>query len=472
MPPKAKPDTAAYQKLKKDIKEGTIGTLYVFHGEEAYLRDFYLGQLKKKLLPAGMEEFNLHTLSGKEFDVKTLAQLVDCLPMMSERTLIVVNDYDIYKGDKDALAAVLRELPDYVCLVFVYDLIEYKADARTKLAALLKEKGSVVPFNRQGQGDLVDWISRRFKAMDHDIGTEDAKYLIFLCGDLMNNLISEIGKIGSYAAHHRVTRQDIDAVAVTYAPGLIGALLVGVSFAKSVAYGLGVPLIPVHHVRGHIAANYIAHPDLEPPFLCLCVSGGTTALVDVQDYTHFAVLGSTRDDAAGECFDKTARVLGLGYPGGGPMDKMAQGGNDKAFTFPKAHVADHPLDMSFSGLKTAVLNTIHNAQQKGDKLDLHDLAASFAAAVSDSLVPRVMAAARAKGYGQVAVAGGVAANRRIRADLQAACARSGARLYLPELKYCGDNAAMIGCQGFYEYQAGHTAGMELNAYANRDISLG
>ena len=199
MPPKAKPDTAAYQKLKKDIKEGTIGTLYVFHGEEAYLRDFYLGQLKKKLLPAGMEEFNLHTLSGKEFDVKTLAQLVDCLPMMSERTLIVVNDYDIYKGDKDALAAVLRELPDYVCLVFVYDLIEYKADARTKLAALLKEKGSVVPFNRQGQGDLVDWISRRFKAMDHDIGTEDAKYLIFQCGDLMNNLISEIGNFDTAA---------------------------------------------------------------------------------------------------------------------------------------------------------------------------------------------------------------------------------------------------------------------------------
>ena len=225
MPPKAKPDTAAYQKLKKDIKEGTIGTLYVFHGEEAYLRDFYLGQLKKKLLPAGMEEFNLHTLSGKEFDVKTLAQLVDCLPMMSERTLIVVNDYDIYKGDKDALAAVLRELPDYVCLVFVYDLIEYKADARTKLAALLKEKGSVVPFNRQGQGDLVDWISRRFKAMDHDIGTEDAKYLIFLCGDLMNNLISEIGKIGSYAAHHRVTRQDIDAVATPQLDAVLGELL-------------------------------------------------------------------------------------------------------------------------------------------------------------------------------------------------------------------------------------------------------
>ena len=205
MPPKGKADNTAYQKLKKDIKEGTIGTLYVFHGEEAYLRDYYLGQMKKKLLPAGMEEFNLHTMNGKEFDVKTLAQMVDCLPMMSERTLIVVSDYDIFKGDKDALAAVLRDLPDYVCLVFVYDLLEYKSDARTRLAALLKEKGSVVPVNRQGQGDLVDWISRRFRALDHDIGTEDAKYLIFLCGDLMNNLISEIGKIGAYARHHRVT---------------------------------------------------------------------------------------------------------------------------------------------------------------------------------------------------------------------------------------------------------------------------
>ena len=269
-----------------------------------------------------------------------------------------------------------------------------------------------------------------------------------------------------------MTKQDIDAVAVTYAPGLIGALLVGVSFAKSVAYGLGVPLIPVHHVRGHIAANYIAHPDLEPPFLCLCVSGGTTALVDVQDYTHFAVLGSTRDDAAGECFDKTARVLGLGYPGGGPMDKMAQGGNDKAFTFPKAHVADHPLDMSFSGLKTAVLNTIHNAQQKGDKLDLHDLAASFAAAVSDSLVPRVMEADRMLGYHKIAVAGGVAANSRIRADLERACHHAGAKLWLPPLSLCGDNAAMIGCQGYYEYLAGHTAGWDLNAKAVMDISLG
>ena len=267
-----------------------------------------------------------------------------------------------------------------------------------------------------------------------------------------------------------VDKSEIDAVAVTHAPGLIGALLVGVSFAKSVAYGLEVPLIPVHHVRGHIAANYIAHADLEPPFLCLCVSGGTTALVDVKDYTHFEVLGGTRDDAAGECFDKIARVLGLGYPGGGPMDKMAQGGKDKAYTFPRAHVADHPLDMSFSGLKTAVLNTVHNAQQKGEELDLHDLAASFAAAVSDTLVPRTMEANRMLGYNKIAVAGGVAANSRIRADLQRECEKVGAKLWLPPLSLCGDNAAMIGCQGYYEYQAGNTAGWDLNAKASLDIS--
>ncbi|MGN0985413.1 MAG: tRNA (adenosine(37)-N6)-threonylcarbamoyltransferase complex transferase subunit TsaD [Candidatus Enterenecus sp.] len=269
-----------------------------------------------------------------------------------------------------------------------------------------------------------------------------------------------------------ISKGDIDAVAVTYAPGLIGAVLVGVSFAKSVAYGLGVPLIPVHHVRGHIAANYIAHPDLEPPFLCLCVSGGTTAIVDVKDYTHFEVMGGTRDDAAGECFDKTARVLGLGYPGGAPLDKMAQGGNDSAFTFPIGHVADHPLDLSFSGLKTAVLNTIHNAQQKGEALDLHDLAASFSRAVSDSLIPRVMTANSMTGYNKIAVAGGVAANSRIRADLERACREAGAKLWLPPLSLCGDNAAMIGCQGYYEYLAGHTAGWELNARASLDISKG
>ena len=269
-----------------------------------------------------------------------------------------------------------------------------------------------------------------------------------------------------------VDKSEIDAVAVTHAPGLIGALLVGVSFAKSVAYGLGVPLIPVHHVRGHIAANYITHPDLEPPFVCLCVSGGTTALVDVKDYTHFEVLGGTRDDAAGECFDKVARVLGIGYPGGGPMDRLAHGGDDGRYELPRAHVAGHDLDMSFSGLKTASLNLIHNAQQKGEELNLPDFAASFGRAVSESLVPRVMAAARMRGYGRVAVAGGVAANSRIRADLQRECEKVGAKLWLPPLSLCGDNAAMIGCQGYYEYLAGNTAGWDLNARASLDISKG
>ena len=269
-----------------------------------------------------------------------------------------------------------------------------------------------------------------------------------------------------------ITRSDIDAVAVTYAPGLIGALLVGVNFAKSVAYGLNVPIIPVHHVRGHIAANYIAHPDLEPPFVCLCVSGGNTMIVDVKGYTDMEILGATRDDAAGECFDKVARVLGIGYPGGAPMDKLAQGGDDTRYELPRAHVADAPLDMSFSGLKTAVLNLAHNTAQKGEELDMKGLAASFAAAVSDTLVPRTMEAAKRCGYGKIAVAGGVAANSRIRADLEIACRQSGDKLFLPPLSLCGDNGVMIGCQGYYEYLAGKRGGMDLNAYATRDIKKG
>ena len=269
-----------------------------------------------------------------------------------------------------------------------------------------------------------------------------------------------------------LSKSELDAVAVTYSPGLIGAVLVGVNFAKGAAMSLNVPLIPVHHVRGHIAANYITHPDLEPPFVCLCVSGGTTAIVDVQSYTEMSILGSTRDDAAGECFDKVARVLGIGYPGGGPMDKLAQGGDDRRYDLPVAHVSGTELDMSFSGLKTASLNRIHNSQQKGEELNLADFAASFGRAVSDSLVPRILTAARQRGYRKVVAAGGVAANSRIRAGLQAACAKSGDKLFLPELRYCGDNAAMIGCQGFYEYQSGHTAGWDLNAYATRDIGVG
>ena len=269
-----------------------------------------------------------------------------------------------------------------------------------------------------------------------------------------------------------LTKADIDAVAVTYAPGLIGAVLVGVSFAKSVAYALQKPLIPVHHVRGHIAANYITHPDLEPPFVCLCVSGGNTMIVDVRDYTDMFILGATRDDAAGECFDKVARVLGIGYPGGAPMDRLAQGGDNKRYELPRSHVHDAPLDMSFSGLKTAVLNLAHNAGQKGEELDLPGLAASFGAAVSDTLVPRTMEAARQMGYGKIAVAGGVAANSRLRGDLEKACRKSGDKLYLPALSLCGDNGAMIGCQGYYEYLAGRRGSADLNAYATRDIGLG
>ncbi len=265
------------------------------------------------------------------------------------------------------------------------------------------------------------------------------------------------------------TRQDIDAVAVTYAPGLIGAVLVGLSFAKSVAYALNVPLIPVHHIRGHIAANYLAFPELEPPFLALAISGGNTLIVDVRDYTDMVILGATRDDAAGECFDKAARVLGLPYPGGKPLDELAQQSAGGVYQLPHAQVDGAPLDMSFSGLKTAVVNLAHHAEQVGQTLDGPALARDFTQAVSDTLVPRVAEAARQTGRKKIVAAGGVAANSLIRADLERVCGELGCQLYLPPLKLCGDNGAMIGAQGYYEYLAGHTAGMELNAYATRDI---
>ena len=266
------------------------------------------------------------------------------------------------------------------------------------------------------------------------------------------------------------TRADIDAVAASYAPGLIGAVLVGLSFAKSAAFGLGVPLIPVHHIRGHIAANYIAFPDLAPPFLTLAISGGNTLIVDVRDYTDMEILGSTRDDAAGECFDKAARVLGLSYPGGKPIDQLAQQSQGGVYALPHAQVDGAPLDMSFSGLKTAVVNLAHHAQQVGEELDRAALARDFTQAVSDTLVPRTMEAARKTGRKTIVAAGGVAANSIIRASLERACREAGCRLYLPPLSLCGDNGAMIGAQGYYEYLAGNTAGMELNAYATRYIS--
>ena len=266
-----------------------------------------------------------------------------------------------------------------------------------------------------------------------------------------------------------ITKADLDAIAVTYAPGLIGALLVGVNFAKAAALALNIPIIPVHHIRGHIAANYIAFPELEPPFVCLSVSGGNTLIVDVRDYTDMEILGATRDDAAGECFDKAARVLGLPYPGGKPMDLLAQQSQGGKYVLPRAHVDGAELDMSFSGLKTAVVNLAHNAQQKGEELDAAALARDFTKAVSDELVPRAMTAARMTGRRTLVAAGGVAANSIIRADLEEACRREGLRLFMPPLKLCGDNGAMIGAQGYYEYLAGRRAGLDLNAYATMDL---
>ncbi len=266
-----------------------------------------------------------------------------------------------------------------------------------------------------------------------------------------------------------ITRRDIDAVAASYAPGLIGAVLVGVNFAKACARALNVPLIPVHHIRGHIAANYLAYPELEPPFLCLAISGGNTILVDVRGYTDMKILGATRDDAAGECFDKTARVLGLPYPGGKPIDELSQTGDDTKYVFPVSHVDGNPYDMSFSGLKTAVINLVHNCEQKGEELDRASLAASFTKAVSDSLVPRTVLAAKELGYKKVVVAGGVAANSRIRADFKKAAQENGFELFVPPLRLCGDNGAMVGAQGYYEYLAGHTAHSDLNAYATMEL---
>lgn len=269
-----------------------------------------------------------------------------------------------------------------------------------------------------------------------------------------------------------ITKADLDAIAVTYAPGLIGALLVGVNFAKAAALALNIPIIPVHHIRGHIAANYIAFPELEPPFVCLSVSGGNTLILDVRDYTDTRIMGSSRDDAAGECFDKVARVLGMPYPGGKALDDKSKTGDPSAYHLPRSKVDGAPLDMSFSGLKTAALNIIHNAQQKGEELNIPDLCASFVSAVQDTLVPRTMEALKITGYQKLAIAGGVAANSHIRRAFERECKACGASLYMPPLSLCGDNGAMIACQGYYEYLAGHIAGQELNAIASLSAEKG
>ena len=259
--------------------------------------------------------------------------------------------------------------------------------------------------------------------------------------------------------------EEIDAIAVTYAPGLIGALLVGVNFAKGLAMSSGKPIVPVHHLRSHIAANYITSPELKPPFLCLIVSGGHSHIVEVKDYTDLHVLGRTRDDAAGEAFDKAARAMGMPYPGGVEMDRRAEGGNPNAFQLPHPTVDGAPYDYSFSGLKTAVINLIHNAEQKGQTLPTEDLAASFRKAVVDCLVKNFVKAAQDTGSTKLVIAGGVSANSLLRGRLYKECEARGWKFYMPELKLCGDNAAMVGAQGYYEYLSGNTAGFDLNACA-------
>ncbi len=262
---------------------------------------------------------------------------------------------------------------------------------------------------------------------------------------------------------------DVSAVAVTYAPGLIGALLVGVNFAKGLALSADLPLVPVHHLRGHIAANYLSHGELEPPFLCLVVSGGHSHIVDVGDYCTLDVVARTRDDAAGEAFDKAARAMGIPYPGGVELDKIAEGGDPGAYKLPRPRVEGSPLDFSFSGLKTAALNLLNSARQRGEEINVPNLCASYRRAVVEYLVDHFGTAVRESGAGRMAAAGGVSANRLLRRELEALSRETGAALYLPELRYCGDNAAMIAAQGYYEFINGHTAGMGLNAYPQMDI---
>jgi len=263
-----------------------------------------------------------------------------------------------------------------------------------------------------------------------------------------------------------VTFDDIDAIAVTYGPGLIGALLVGVSTAKALAFALKKPLVPVHHIKGHIMANFVAHKDLEPPFVCLVASGGHSHIVAVNDYTEFEILGQTRDDAAGEAFDKVARVLGLGYPGGPLIDKLAKEGDKDAIVFPRVQMGDNPLDFSFSGVKTAVINYLHKLEQNGEEYNKADVAASFQNAVTDVLCEHTISAAKMKNMNTITIAGGVAANSALREKMTVLAQKEGIRVLYPEPVLCTDNAVMIACAGYYGYIKGETAGMDLNAIAS------
>ena len=280
---------------------------------------------------------------------------------------------------------------------------------------------------------------------------------------------SIVGVVNEALEKADTTLDDIDAIAVTHAPGLIGALLVGVNFAKGLSLAKNKPLVPVHHLRSHIAANYISHEELKPTFLCLVVSGGHSHIVMVESYTKMRIVGRTRDDAAGEAFDKAARTMGIPYPGGIMLDKIAENGNDSAFTLPRPKVDDAPYDFSFSGLKTAVINIIHNMEQKGETVPVEDVCASFRKAVVNCLTTNFIKAAKDLGVTTLVTAGGVSANSLLRRELERECKENGFDLYMPDLSLCGDNAAMVGSQGYYEYLSGNIAELDLNAVATLPI---
>lgn len=279
--------------------------------------------------------------------------------------------------------------------------------------------------------------------------------------------IEKINQVIGEALHEaKVTLEDLDAIGVTYGPGLVGALLVGVAEAKAISFAKNIPLVGVHHIEGHIAANYVENPDLDPPFLCLVVSGGHTHLVIVKDYGEFEILGRTRDDAAGEAFDKVARAIGLGYPGGPKIDKLSKEGNPYAMDFPKAKIDDAPYDFSFSGVKSAVLNYLNKCRMQGEEIITADVAASFQRCVVEVLVEHAMAAARDYQIEKLAIAGGVASNSGLRTAMEKACRENRIRFYHPSPILCTDNAAMIGAAAYYEYKKGVRHGWDLNAVPN------
>ncbi len=311
------------------------------------------------------------------------------------------------------------------------------------------------------------------KVLSSVIASQVSEHIIY--GGVVPEIASRMhaqaisGVVSKAMSDADVGYSDIDAIAVTYAPGLIGALLVGVNFAKGLAYSTGLPLVPVHHLRSHIAANYISHAELEPPFLCLVVSGGHSHIVAVNDYTDFSIIGRTRDDAAGECMDKAARAMGLPYPGGVNLDRISVDGDASLYKLPHPKVEGSEYDFSFSGLKTAVVNIIHNSKQKGIEVSIPDLGASCIETVADCLVNNTVKAAETYGFDKIVLAGGVSANSRLRKRMTDVCTQKGWQLYMPELSLCGDNAAMVGAQAFYEFQSGNIAGLELNAFATMPI---